>query len=734
MINKIGSYKLIKRIASGGMADVYLAYHKDTGLKVAIKLLKEDLLGKEQIVERFSQEGLLKLTHPNIVKIFSVGSYDGRPYIIMEYIEGSDLDDLIKINRRLSVNKALSIFVKILSALSYVHKYGIIHRDIKPKNILIDRKGAVKLTDFGIAKSSVSHIKTSTGSYLGAPAYSSPEQIDGKPLDGRTDIYSLGVTLYEMLAGVTPFSSDSIEKTYKEKFIGIHVPITRYRRGLSEKIIDLIEKCIAKNPNDRFRSVDEILQFIRKGGEIKKPRPRKLPIIIGSVSTALIILVLVLVFNIGNDRGTTLPAVTRMADNDSIEEGSDKIIKNINYLPVINNAIIILENINENDDLELEYSFEDLDDNNDRSVVKWYKNDEYIQNFDGLKTINNSELNIGETWRAVIIPYDGKEYGEEIKTNDLIIPAPLLDLKIISDLNTLSAPHAIDIKDNYAYIADCHEGLKIIDISNKSNPYIVGSLNTPGHPTDIYIEGNYIYIADGESGLLIIDISNKGNPYIAKNYKISDQAIIVAIEGNYAYIADGNNLLSIIDIDNNKDPFAVGDFNLSDNIHDIVVKDNYVYIANCNSGLQIMNVKDKANPNIEGSYNDYAHIEKVCIEQNYAYLLDGQNGLQILNIIDNTNPELIGVSPLPSSSSIMQVYGYFAFVFDNDRNLHVIDITNKEKPFISSSLNLSEIDTNSHLFVEDDYIYITYSTKDNNDNIIESGLKIVEINNQERGK
>ena len=709
------------------MVAVYHAIHKDTGIKVAIKILKEDLLGKEQIVERFKQEGLLKLAHPNIVKIVSVGSYDGRPYIIMEYIEGSDLDDLIKINRKLSVNKALSIFVKILSALSYVHKYGIIHRDIKPKNILIDKKGTVKLTDFGIAKSSVSHIKTSTGSYLGAPAYSSPEQIDGKPLDARTDIYSLGITLYEMLAGVTPFSSDSIEKTYKEKFIGIHVPITRYRRGLPEKIISLIEKCIAKNPNDRFRSVDEILQFIRKGGEIKRPKPRKLPIIIGSVSSALIILVLVLVFNIGNDRGTTLPAGTRTADNDSIEEGFDKITENINYLPVINSAIIILENISENDDLELEYSFEDLDDDNDRSDIKWYKNGEYIQNFDGLKTINNSELNMGETWYAVIIPYDGKEYGEEIKTNDLIVPTPLLNLEVVSDLNALRAPHAIDIEGNYAYIADCHEGLKIIDISNKSNPYIIGSLDTSGHASDLCIKGNYAYIADGDNGLQIIDITSKGNPYIVKNFNVPNQAIFVVIEGNYAYIADGNNFLNIVDIDNNRNPSIVGNCNLSDNIHNIVLKDDYVYTANCSSGLQTVNAKDKVNPYIEGNYNDCAHVEKVCIEQNYAYLLDGQNGLQIVDIIDKTNPELLGFSPLPFSSSIMYVNGYLAYVLDNNGNLHIIDITNKEKPFISSSLNIPEVDTNPHLFVEDDYIYITYSTKDDNDNIIESGLKIVEI-------
>ena len=262
MDNQISHYKIISKIASGGMANVFLAQDTTTNTKVAIKILKEEVSAKEKILERFTQEGLLNLNHPNIVKILDAGVHENTPYIVMEYIEGRDLEALIKDKKRLSVHEALSIFSQLLSALSYVHSFGIIHRDIKPKNILIDKSGKVKLTDFGIAKSLYSHVKTSTGGYLGAPAYSSPEQMDGLALDNRSDIYSLGITLYEMLSGITPFSSTSIPNLIKEKFTGNYRQIGTYRSDVSPYIISVIEKCIAVNPKDRFGSISEIMDAL----------------------------------------------------------------------------------------------------------------------------------------------------------------------------------------------------------------------------------------------------------------------------------------------------------------------------------------------------------------------------------------------------------------------------------------------------------------------------------------
>ena len=262
MIKKIGPYSIDSKIASGGMANIYLATDKQ-GKKVAIKLLKEEIQEKEKISERFSQEGLLKLDHPNIVKVKSIGTHNNTPYIVMDYIDGQDLENHIKKNGPLPINEALNIFTQILSALSFVHKKGIIHRDIKPKNILIDKKGVAKLTDFGIAKSLYSHIKTSTGGYLGAPAYSSPEQMDGKRVDARSDIYSLGVTLYQMLTGNVPYSSSSIEIIIKEKFLNQIIPIEKRRKNIPPYIVSIINKCISKNQSNRFSSVEEIIKIIK---------------------------------------------------------------------------------------------------------------------------------------------------------------------------------------------------------------------------------------------------------------------------------------------------------------------------------------------------------------------------------------------------------------------------------------------------------------------------------------
>jgi Serine/threonine protein kinase len=255
-------YQILSKLASGGMANVYLALDTNTGANVAIKVLKEEVSDKEKILERFAQEGLLNLNHPNIVKILDAGVNENTPYIVMEYIEGVDLDEYIKANNPLSFDDAVSIYCQMLYALSYIHKKGIIHRDIKPKNIIIAKNGKSILTDFGIAKSLYSHIKTSTGGYLGAPAYSSPEQMDGAEVDARSDIYSLGITFYQMLSGKTPYSSTSIDVIIKEKFEGKHISIRSQRKDIPEYLENIINKSISKSKSERYSSTDEILNYI----------------------------------------------------------------------------------------------------------------------------------------------------------------------------------------------------------------------------------------------------------------------------------------------------------------------------------------------------------------------------------------------------------------------------------------------------------------------------------------
>jgi len=386
----ISHYQLLSKIASGGMATVHLALDTVTNTKVAIKVLKEEVSNKEKILERFTQEGLLNLNHPNIVKILDAGVHENTPYIVMEYIEGRDLEDLIKDKKRLTVSKALSIFTQLLSALSYVHSFAIIHRDIKPKNILIDKSGKVKLTDFGIAKSQYSHVKTSTGGYLGAPAYSSPEQMDGLTLDARSDIYSLGITFYEMLSGVTPFSSISIPNLIKEKFTGKYRQIGTYRPDVPSYIISVIDKCIAVNPKDRFGSVEEIVnalnRFYSSGTIIIGPKPKRANSIkkIAFISTlaaiAMLIIIIIMSVNLSNKNsqlskvtaisspsstmGTQVDTISAAAETTTLTKIEDKTTKTIDldYTQAIAQEVLVAINNDDYSSVSIYFNKEFKDD------------------------------------------------------------------------------------------------------------------------------------------------------------------------------------------------------------------------------------------------------------------------------------------------------------------------------------------------------------------------------------
>src|SRR5512142_1767385 len=195
-----GRYKVVRRLGSGGMANVYLAEDQELGRRVAIKILNDRHAHDEQFVERFRREAknAAGLSHPNIVSIYDRGEFDGAYYIAMEYLEGRTLKELIVRNGPTPVPIAIDYARQILSAIAFAHRNGIVHRDIKPHNIVVGGDGRLKVTDFGIARSGASQM-TEAGSIVGTAQYLSPEQARGAPVDPRSDIYSLGVVLYEML-------------------------------------------------------------------------------------------------------------------------------------------------------------------------------------------------------------------------------------------------------------------------------------------------------------------------------------------------------------------------------------------------------------------------------------------------------------------------------------------------------------------------------------------------------
>src|SRR5688500_6826250 len=209
----LGPYRIINQIGKGGMATVYKAYQPSVDRYVAVKVLPSQLAASKEFATRFQQEAriIAKLEHPHILPVFDYGESDGIAYLVMRYLEAGTLKEKMEAGRPLPLNEIDRIFNQLTDALSYAHSHGIVHRDLKPANALIDSYGNILLTDFGIAKllESASPRLTQTDAIMGTPAYISPEQAQGQPVDQRSDIYSLGIILYELVTGQVPFEAET---------------------------------------------------------------------------------------------------------------------------------------------------------------------------------------------------------------------------------------------------------------------------------------------------------------------------------------------------------------------------------------------------------------------------------------------------------------------------------------------------------------------------------------------
>jgi serine/threonine protein kinase len=226
-----GRYRLEQRIARGGMATVWLSHDELLGRRVAVKTLHPDLAVDEKLRGRFRQEAIAAaaLSHPNIVATYDTGEDDGSAFIVMELVEGPSLRQVIDKSGSLDPGPAVEIARQVAAALEHAHRNGIVHRDIKPANVLVPREGLVKVTDFGIAKATGSADLTRTGMVVGTARYLSPEQVQGLPTDARTDVYALGLVLYEMLTGRPAYQGDSEMATAVARLTGPPPPIPTIR-------------------------------------------------------------------------------------------------------------------------------------------------------------------------------------------------------------------------------------------------------------------------------------------------------------------------------------------------------------------------------------------------------------------------------------------------------------------------------------------------------------------------
>ena len=258
-------YQIIKTIGEGGMANVYLAVDTILNRNVAVKVLRGDLADDEKFVRRFQREALSasKLAHPNIVEMYDVGEDNGNYYIVMEYIDGKTLKNLIKKRGALTLPEVIDIMTQLTSGLMCAHDSYIIHRDIKPQNILILEDGRVKITDFGIAMALNSNELTQTNSVMGSVHYLPPEQANGSGSTIKSDVYSLGILMYELLTGKLPFKGDNAVEIAIKQMKEPIPSICKQNPDIPQSIENIVLKACAKNPKNRYESIKEMYDDIK---------------------------------------------------------------------------------------------------------------------------------------------------------------------------------------------------------------------------------------------------------------------------------------------------------------------------------------------------------------------------------------------------------------------------------------------------------------------------------------
>src|ERR687892_2619877 len=269
-------FRLEEKVGSGGMSSVYRAYDPTLERRVAIKMMHRDISSDPAQLERFRREAraVAQLNHPHVVTVIDAGEDEGAPYIVFEYVEGETLKDRIRRLGRLPVSEAVAYAIEIGRALESAHARKLVHRDVKPQNVLIDPDGRAKVTDFGIARSLEQKGMTATGRVLGTTDYVSPEQAMGVDVDERSDVYSVGVVLYEMLTGDVPFKAET-QVGVAMRHVNEPMPDVQARRPeVSASVAAVVDRATTKDPRDRYGTVAEMVRDLEQTLEVEAARRR----------------------------------------------------------------------------------------------------------------------------------------------------------------------------------------------------------------------------------------------------------------------------------------------------------------------------------------------------------------------------------------------------------------------------------------------------------------------------
>jgi serine/threonine-protein kinase len=267
-------YQLNSKLGSGGMSTVYLATDETLDREVAIKVMHREISDQPDQLERFRREAraVARLSHPNLIAVIDAGEDEGHPYIVFEYVPGETLKKRIDVEGRLGIDEATAYAIEVGRGLAAAHAARLIHRDVKPQNVLIDAEGRAKITDFGIARSLEVHGLTATGRVLGTTDYVSPEQAMGRSVDDRTDVYSLGILLYEMLTGELPFQAET-QVGVAMKHVNDAVPNVQDRRPeVSSALAAVLERAVAKKPEDRYPNMGQMVVDLEAALEVEVVR------------------------------------------------------------------------------------------------------------------------------------------------------------------------------------------------------------------------------------------------------------------------------------------------------------------------------------------------------------------------------------------------------------------------------------------------------------------------------